>query len=528
MNRQNLVSRLFSGIPRVQQTAAIFFLFSMPILAQVQAPLDRLPEVELSGLEPSVADQLARAREWTVETWTFEGATMTERMDRLWDLSVAWHAYDQSEAALTGYLLGQEFAPSETRWSYAAGVLLHDLGEFEKAAQQLRKALEDLPESLLVKVRLAISLREVDQLDEAVTLLHQVLAHDENRPAALAALGEILIQRGEFETGVEQLEEVLRVIPEANRLHYPLAIAYRSLGDSDKAREHLRLRGVVGVRPEDPFIEELASTKRGERLALIRGREAFKASRYDDAVEAFSEAIGFAPERARGYVDRSAARAAIGSIGDAMRDLERALEIEPENSTARFNLGRLLLDAGQPGEAVQFLDLVVSKAAGDAEANRMLGIALRRSGNLERAVEVLEFAVALDPALEQSHLDLAAARVDLGLYAEAVQGVEDAYFERPNSGLLTHLLARLLSSVPQLDLRDGDRALRMAQLVYGSQSTVSHAETVAMALAELGRCVDAREWQLAAIQGAEGHYSIEKVGLMNGRLQSYEVSPCRP
>jgi hypothetical protein len=72
----------------------------------------------------------------------------------------------------------------------------------------------------------------------------------------------------------------------------------------------------------------------------------------------------------------------------------------------------------------------------------------------------------------------------------------------PASGLLSHALARLLAACPDKSVRDGARALPLAQAVWQAQPTAAHARTVALALAELGRCAEAAQWQRTAAEQA--------------------------
>ena len=64
----------------------------------------------------------------------------------------------------------------------------------------------------------------------------------------------------------------------------------------DKARAHLQQRGKVGIKPGDPLVDELPALKTGERVFLLRGHMAFRAGRYDAAVEAFRAALAARPE----------------------------------------------------------------------------------------------------------------------------------------------------------------------------------------------------------------------------------------
>jgi predicted Zn-dependent protease len=140
---------------------------------------------------------------------------------------------------------------------------------------------------------------------------------------------------------------------------------------------------------------------------------------------------------------------------------------------------------------------VVAARPDDAEARRLLAQSLRESGRLPEALEQYGKALALAPADELARLGEAETLVRSKRYAEARRRLEDDLRQMPTSGLLSHALARLLAACPDRSVRDGARALELAQTVFVAQPSSEHASTMAMALAELGRCEEAAQWRRA-------------------------------
>jgi hypothetical protein len=98
----------------------------------------------------------------------------------------------------------------------------------------------------------------------------------------------------------------------------------------------------------------------------------------------------------------------------------------------------------------------------------------------------------------------------------------------PLQGRVAHALARLLAACPDTELRDADRALDLALRVFKASPVVSHAETVAQALAQSGRCDEAGRWLERALGALP-----ESAGPRHQRLQSalahYRSGPpCQP
>jgi hypothetical protein len=88
-------------------------------------------------------------------------------------------------------------------------------------------------------------------------------------------------------------------------------------------------------------------------------------------------------------------------------------------------------------------------------------------------------------------------------------------------------LARLLAVTPDAALRNGQRALDLAMTVYERAAEPAHAETVAMALAELGRCAEALTWLRRGMADAERVGDGNEVRRLTGELPRYEAASCR-
>ena len=105
----------------------------------------------------------------------------------------------------------------------------------------------------------------------------------------------------------------------------------------------------------------------------------------------------------------------------AFTRLKQEVAINPHDSTARRNLGFILLEKNRPKEALDnFLDAL--KKDDSAEINHFAGVAYLRSGMPDKAVEHLKKAIAMDPRfrLGESYQWLGDAYNTLGRHEEAL------------------------------------------------------------------------------------------------------------
>ncbi|HXO18689.1 MAG TPA: tetratricopeptide repeat protein, partial [Thermoanaerobaculia bacterium] len=447
------------------------------------------------------------------------------------ELGMLYHAYDLRAPAEVCYRNAARHAPADHRWPHLLGALLENDGRLDEAAAAYERALALERGDVAALVHLGEIRRLQGRPEEAESALRRALAADPASPAARSLLGQVALDRRRYREAAELLKAALAQAPDATRLHYSLALAYRGLGDRARAAEHFARAGQVGLRPVDPLLDALAGLRAGERVHVARGKTAYQAGRFAEAADEFRRALAARPESLDARIDLAAALVALGDPRTAESELREALRRDPGNPTAHFNLGALLAAAGPSDEAHEHLAAAAQALPEDAGAHRALAHELRESGRLEAAAAEYARAVELAPADDAARLEEAETLVRLARYGRARERLEDGVRSLPESGLLAHALARLLAACPDRLFRDGARARALAAAVWRAGPTPDHAETLALAEAEAGRCADAARWQRTALDAlAAGAPAADaRAREMRERLARYERgAPCRP
>ncbi|MEM7582944.1 MAG: tetratricopeptide repeat protein [Acidobacteriota bacterium] len=482
---------------------------------------------DLEHLEEAVAVQLRETQELLVSSLEQPGTDPHALGDAFGTAGKLYHAYELDEAAATCYANAKRLAPRDFRWAYLAGVLDQEAGRLDQAAEGFTRALELDSGSIPAMVRLGNTQLALQNLDQARHWLERALELDASIAAARASLGQIALSEKRYQDAVDHLRSALELIPGATRLHHPLGLAYRGLGDLDQARHHLGLRGSVGVRPPDPLIDELTELKVGERVFLLRGRVAFRAGRYAEAVEAFQAALAAEPESIRARVNLASALAQAGDKPGAVKLFEEVLERDPDNAATRFNLGVLLVEMGEYQRAAESYEAAVALRPEDAVAQLELARVRARLGAWSEALGSAKRATALDPANEGARLVAAQALNQLGRFPETLHALEEAAELLPGAGTIAATLSRFLATSPDLELRDGQRAVALASRVFEATRDPRHAEILALAFAEVGRCGDAENWQRQAFEAAQEAGAEALAQALGATLRQLEQRPCR-
>lgn len=114
-----------------------------------------------------------------------------------------------------------------------------------------------------------------------------------------------------------------------------------------------------------------------------------------------------------------------GELDEAGALLERLLEVDPQYVRGWVALGVVHARCKRPAEALQALRKAVELAPQDGYARMNLGATLSQAGELEEAAEHLHKATELLPANPQPWFNLAVTYEELGDFDEA----DDAYLE---------------------------------------------------------------------------------------------------
>jgi tetratricopeptide (TPR) repeat protein len=478
---------------------------------------------DLSGLETAVAEQIGEMQRLlsaqAAEPDPLKAAAVHGELGQI------YLAYGFNDAAGDCFRIAALLDSRDGRWPYLWGAAEQAAGRLDEAAAAYAKALALGPAAAVANVRIGEIRLLQGRVEEAEAALEAALAIPGLKAAANSLLGQAALARRDFRAAAEHLEAALAAVPEANRLHHPIALAYRGLGDRPKAEEHLRLAGQVGLKPPDPLLDALSGLRVGERVALMRGRVAALAGRHADAAEEFRRALAARPESVEGRVNLGSMLALMGDRTGAVEQLREALRLDPANATAHFNLATLL----PPDQALTHVEAALAVRSNDAEARLLRARLLRDAGRLTEALPEYVRAVELAPGDEAARLGEAETLVRLGRYPVARRKLEEGLRQLPASGLLSHALARLLAACPDPSVRDGARSLELALAVWNARPATAYAETVALAMAQLDRCPEAAEWQRKAIEAARRQGLEVRIADLSRGLSAYEKgAPCRP
>jgi len=201
------------------------------------------------------------------------------------------------------------------------------------------------------------------------------------------------------------------------------------------------------------------------------------------------------------------------------------VEKRPNNPRARVNYAIDLQAAGRLADAERELREAVRLKDTSAAAHANLGPILCGSGKLDECILHLERALALDPDYSSAHANLAEAYAARGKRVRAAEQFALALNAAPDRPFLLNRLAWLLATAPEDSIRNGPRAVELAERAASitARQDIMSLETLSAAYAEVGRFDDALRTGREALALAERQNDETTATGLARRLQLFEM-----
>lgn len=189
-----------------------------------------------------------------------------------------------------------------------------------------------------------------------------------------------------------------------------------------------------------------------------------------------------------------------GDDGAAIADYDAAIAIDRYDAAAYFNRGLALARQGRLELAIADYDAAIGVDDRHAPSWASRGLAWARQGDVDRAIADYDAALKLDPRHVATLSNRGTAWTQKRNYARALADYEAAQRLEPGNPVRDNAVAWLLATVPDAGLRDGARALALAEnAVNRAPELANHVDTLAAAYAEVGRYTAAAGTQQRAI-----------------------------
>jgi tetratricopeptide (TPR) repeat protein/ADP-heptose:LPS heptosyltransferase len=254
------------------------------------------------------------------------------------------------------------------------GVLERQRGHWEPARQWLEKALQIQPGSAYILHDLGLVWFELGRLDEAIATYQRAIELAPKFPEAHYHLGNAYYAARKPQQAEASYQRALEQQPDLVEARYNLGLLAQEAGRPRDAILHyqqtlqlqpkhpdallnlgLSLKDAGQVREAQACLQKSlamdpANTKARVNLAAILAAQARHLAGQNDLLQAAKlceEAVVEQPSWPEVWVNLGVIRQAMGQVTRAIECFQRALDLQPDNADARYNLGIAELLTGQ-------------------------------------------------------------------------------------------------------------------------------------------------------------------------------------
>jgi protein O-mannosyl-transferase len=209
---------------------------------------------------------------------------------------------------------------------------------------------------------------------------------------------------------------------------------------------------------------------------------------------------------------------------DSERLFRHALAVTTNNDVAENNLGIVFLGQGKVDEAVSLLQSAVDLRPDNSPAHENLAKALLQKGRVADALVHYRKLLELQPDNMEIHNIVGTVLVQQGRIAEGAEEWQKVLAIEPDNGNAMSNLAWVFAASPDQSVRDGPRAVQLAEQavrISGGRIPIL-LRTLAAAYAESGRFSEAIQTAQQGIELANGQGNSGLATELQGNIALYQ------
>jgi tetratricopeptide (TPR) repeat protein len=489
--------------------------------------LVRLPEVPPLSRKSTVlrekinaADAETRSR-LTAKDASMEFGRAVGEMGRLYQAN---QFYDQ---ALSCYRLALQYDDQSAMWFYLSASVHQQRGETASTIGLLEQTLLLASTYSPAVLKLADTYFKAGDMQAAKVYYEQRLALKSGDPYALMGLARIAMDQGRWENAEEHLQKAISSDPRFGDAHRLMAEVHEHFNRIEAMKNSLdRAAGCTRFRPApDPWIDDLEDFCYDPEQLLVLGAMALTELDIETAVKKhFAKALEIDPDSPKANLAMGKAWFMAGEWSRAHQFLIRTIELDPTSDEAYFHLGLIFRNENKLHDAETMLLKALGYQPNNVNVLNNLGVILLEQGRYAEAAKSLQEALDIYPEHINARYNLAMSLWASGSSKEAVLQYRQILELKPDWSMAANALAWILATDKAADVRDGDAALKWAQIaIHGKQrDNPEYLDTLAAAYAETGQYEEAVHIAVQALSLARQSGNTELGDTIEARLRLYQ------
>jgi tetratricopeptide (TPR) repeat protein len=389
-------------------------------------------------------------------------------------------------------------------------------GRLDEAEMRYQKALWLRPDNADALGGLGHTLFQKNQINQAIIQYQKALNVQPNFPKVNNDLAYCYLQVGRVDDAITQYQKAVELVPDSAIFHRGLGNALLQKGETSQ-----------GIAQYEKALEIEPDFAQGHNFL---GYCLFQSGRMDEAIVHFRKAAELEPQSAVFHSALGNVLFAKGDVDGAMTEYQKALTLDPNSADVCKCLGDIFLQKGQMDRAIAEYQKALVINPNFPKALNNLGFCFLQTGRLDDAVVQYQKVIQLQPNYAAAYSNLGDAFHLKGMASEAVGSYQKAIELEPQLILPQTHLAWILASWPDASVRDGKKAVALAeqanQLASGQDPQILRA--LAAAYAETSRFPEAVLTAQKALALATAQSDAALANELKTEMGGYESNtPCR-
>ncbi len=281
-----------------------------------------------------------------------------------------WLMLDRSAESAAAWRDVLELDASDVNAYVSLATLLVQEEQYQEAVRLLRQAMACQEQDLRVPGLLADALFKQGEIEEATAILERQVRRRSASGAAVILLGQCYLQREDYERAATTLETAVASSPDSATAHYSLARAYQKLDEKELAGQHMAR------------FQELQQAERTSRSQQMQG--------YNDVAAMREIACETLVDSGRIYLGQ-------GDTQQAERTLLMASRLDELDQDCWELLVLLFETTAQPGKGLVACQKLCQINPGNAAYWLNVGLLHGRLMQREQALAAVSKALQLSP-----------------------------------------------------------------------------------------------------------------------------------
>jgi tetratricopeptide (TPR) repeat protein len=418
-----------------------------------------VPVIPVDGLDANVKDAIVKARDQAV--------AQPKSAQASGNLGMVLEAHTLYPPAVPAYQRAVLLDPKDFAWRYYLALCLEKTGQLDEALASITEGLKIRPDYAPAILKRAELLLKLGRFPESAASLEPFLAQNPGSPMALYFLGRVKFAQQDFTAADDLYRRATEAWPAFGSAWFGLGETSKRLGRTAETEKDYQIAETNKDRyppnPDELYVQmtKLATgieNRLMEAKKLLNKREFDRSSQiykevlqqYPDNLDClvnllylsqfpnqatpeevedlYRRARAASPQLAEVYMYHGTALAAQGKFDPAVAELEKAIQLKPNNAETHAWLADVRERQHRPAEAIEQYRIAIAQQPDFRVARLELAKNLLYSGRSKEAIPVLLPALQVeDQNTPIAMMFLVQAYVNTGDRATARKYLEQAH-----------------------------------------------------------------------------------------------------